>query len=92
MGGVFTRLCFQVYEGRVRSINLEGISSLQDVDLRLNTWRNRMELMDDVSLQVHLSCTSNRNTYLEWTRVCGCVFLNMINGAPDHWDLSPCEG
>ncbi|XP_056890051.1 coiled-coil domain-containing protein 180 isoform X4 [Takifugu flavidus] len=48
-----TQLCElrQVYEDRVRSISMEVISSLKQVDLKLNIWRNRMEMMDDVSLQ-----------------------------------------
>ena len=62
VGRVCIHLCFQVYEGRVRSISLEGISSLQEINLRLNTWRNRMEMMDDISLQVNLSCTFHRKT------------------------------
>ncbi|TWW60959.1 hypothetical protein D4764_05G0010490 [Takifugu flavidus] len=41
----------RVYEDRVRSISMEVISSLKQVDLKLNIWRNRMEMMDDVSLQ-----------------------------------------
>lgn len=74
MGGVFIHLCFQVYEGQVRSVSLEGISSLQEVDLRLNTWRSRMETMEDVSLQVHLSRTFNRRTHT-WS----------VDGGVDGW-------
>lgn len=49
------RLCFQVCETQVRSVSLELLWSLQEVDNRLNILKDRMEHLEHVSLQVNLN-------------------------------------
>lgn len=61
----------------MRTFSLELISSLQKVDLRLNTLRERMEHLEHLSMQVHMN-TWNMSVCSRWaSRDCESVGISV---------------
>lgn len=61
----------------MRTFSLELISSLQKVDLRLNTLRERMEHLEHFSVQVHMN-TRNMSVCSRWaSRDCESIDVSV---------------
>lgn len=86
-------LGFQVYEDQARIVGLELLTCLQEVDLRLDVLKDRMEHLEPVSLQVFSNTTVIRDSWTPgtWSHVCSGGVCSLGGGAgggedEEDWD------